>query len=245
MRLAHAPGAQGENNLAGRNGVDRLERSSAPALLVSYAYLDPFLKNQSRYCYRDWVLDSGAFTAHASGKPVDLQAYVGEDPGREGLLDTPRRVCSAMDELTAGYHQDPEAILATDFDGNGYDQMVLCRRIEFCSTCEHHLLPFLGVAHVAYVPRRRVVGLSKMARLVDCFARRLQIQEKLTQQVAEAMQRHLKPRGVGVMVEAKHLCMSCRGARKAESEMVTTCLIGAFKRHEVREEFLMQCRGRI
>lgn len=172
-----------------------------------------------------------------------LLRYAGEDPDREGLLDTPARVVRSFDELFSGYSTDPATVLGTDFDGNGYDQMVVCRKIEFCSTCEHHMLPFLGLAHVAYVPRKRVVGLSKMARLVDCFARRLQIQERMTQQIAQTMRDVLNPLGVGVMIEAKHLCMSCRGVRKDKSEMVTTCLIGVFRQHKAREEFLMQCRA--
>lgn len=171
-----------------------------------------------------------------------LLSYVGEDPAREGLLDTPRRVVHAWDEVTAGYGQSPEDILATDFDKDGYDEMVVCRGIEFCSCCEHHMLPFTGVAHVGYIPRRRVVGLSKMARLVDCFARRLQIQERLTQQVADAMMKHLSPLGVGVVVQAKHSCMSCRGVMKQQSEMVTASLLGVFRKPEVRAEFLAHCR---
>lgn len=172
----------------------------------------------------------------------DILSFVGEDPDREGLLDTPRRVVAAWVELTRGYGQDPAKILATDFSASGYNQMVICRSIEFNSTCEHHLLPFVGVADVGYIPNGRVVGLSKMARLVDCFAKRLQIQEKMTQQVADAMQRNLKAKGVGVVIRARHLCMSCRGVQKHQSEMVTTCLLGAFRQHKVREEFFLQCR---
>lgn len=172
----------------------------------------------------------------------DLLTWVGEDPNREGLLDTPRRVVNAWNEMTRGYNEDPAVLLATDFAGEGYDEMVVCRNIEFCSTCEHHMLPFVGVAHVAYIPRKRVVGLSKMARLVDCFAKRLQIQEKMTQQVAKSMMAHLKPLGVGVVIVAKHQCMSCRGVGKQQSEMVTASLLGVFKRPEVRAEFLDHCR---
>ncbi len=170
-----------------------------------------------------------------------LLRYMGEDPDREGLLDTPSRVVKAWDEVTVGYGADPASILSADFHGNGYDQMVVSPGIEFWSTCEHHLLGFHGQAFVGYVPGKRVVGLSKMARLVDCFARRLQIQEQLTQQVADAMVEHLKPKGVGVLVRAQHLCMSCRGVGKQEAGMVTTALKGAFRRQEVREEFLMHC----
>jgi GTP cyclohydrolase I len=187
--------------------------------------------------------ETGAATELEAQSAVrTLLSYVGEDVHREGLADTPKRVVKAWDEMTRGYGEDPEAILGTDFAGEGYDEMVVCRNVEFCSTCEHHMLPFVGVAHVAYVPRRRVVGLSKMARLVDCFARRLQIQEKLTQQVAQAMRQHLNPKGVGVVVVAKHQCMSCRGVGKHQAEMVTACLLGVFKQPEVRSEFLDHCR---
>jgi GTP cyclohydrolase I len=184
-----------------------------------------------------------ATEAEATTAVRTLLSYIGEDPDREGLKETPRRVVKAWDELTQGYGQDPATILATDFDGAGYDEMVVCRNVEFVSVCEHHLLPFLGVAHVAYVPRTRVVGLSKMGRLVDCFARRLQIQEKMTQEIAEAMRLHLNPRGVGVTIIAKHLCMACRGVRKQQSEMVTSCLLGVFKAPAVRAEFFNHCRN--
>jgi len=164
--------------------------------------------------------------------------YLGEDPDREGLKDTPKRVIKAWDEMTEGYGLEPETILATAFQPDGYDEMVLCRDIEFYSTCEHHMLPFSGVAHVAYVPSRRVVGLSKMARLVDCFARRLQIQERLTRQIADTMQAVLKPKGVGVVVQARHLCMACRGVMKQRSTMVTSALLGVMRKPEARNEFL-------
>ena len=166
-----------------------------------------------------------------------LLQFIGEDPTREGLLDTPKRVVKAWREMTEGYWQHPAEILATSFDGAGYDEMVVCRDIEFVSVCEHHMLPFTGLAHVAYIPKQRVVGLSKMARLVDCFARRLQIQEKMTRQIADSMQIALDPQGVGVIVQARHSCMACRGVRKQNASMVTTALTGAFREHAVRDEF--------
>lgn len=178
----------------------------------------------------------------AEDSVVRLLEFLGENPKREGLVETPRRVVKALKEMTAGYAQEPGKILSTIFAKDGYDQMVICRSIEFTSLCEHHLLPFTGVAHVGYIPRHHVVGLSKMARLVDAFARRLQIQERLTQQIAQTMMTVLRPKGVGVMVQAKHGCMSCRGVLKHQSEMVTTCLLGSFRRHEVREEFFFQVR---
>ena len=167
-----------------------------------------------------------------------LLEYLGEDPDREGLTDTPRRVVAAWDEMTRGYGQDPRLILGTAFEGEGYDQMIVCREIDFWSVCEHHLLPFHGTAAVGHIPNKRVVGLSKMPRLVECFSRRLQIQERLTKQVAEAMQDVLKPRGVGVLVRAKHLCMACRGVKQQQSEMVTSSLLGQFREQAVRAEFL-------
>lgn len=168
---------------------------------------------------------------------VRLLQFIGEDPTREGLKETPRRVVKAWREMTEGYALDPHKVLGTDFDADGYDEMIVCRDIEFVSTCEHHLLPFVGVAHIGYIPGTRVVGLSKMARLVDCFARRLQIQEKLTRQVADAMEQVLKPRGVGVVLSAKHSCMACRGVRKQSSSMTTTALTGMFREQVVRAEF--------
>lgn len=167
--------------------------------------------------------------------------YIDPDSSREGLTDTPARVVRAWEEFAAGYHQSPADILARDFGGGGYDEMIVCRNIEFVSTCEHHLLPFIGVAHVGYIPRDRVVGLSKLARLVDCYARRLQIQEQMTQQILTAMKTNLQPRGAAVVIVAKHLCMSCRGVKKQESEMVTCALTGLFRKPHVRAEFMAHC----
>lgn len=166
---------------------------------------------------------------------------IGEDPSREGLLETPSRVVKSWGELYGGYKQDYKTILGTTFSTEGYkvDEMVLCRDIEVYSTCEHHILPFYGRAHVAYIPKDRVVGLSKLARLVDCFSRRLQIQEKLTNQIADAILRVLDPRGVAVVIEARHHCMCARGVAKQNSEMVTSALRGAFKeKPEARQEFM-------
>ena len=175
---------------------------------------------------------------------VRLLQYLGEDVNRDGLKDTPARVIKAWREMTSGYSIDPNEILKKDFDESGYDQMIMCRDIEFESICEHHMLPFVGTAHVGYIPSNRVVGLSKMARLVDCFARRLQIQERMTTQIAQAMNDVLHPRGVGVTIEARHMCMSCRGVRKPKASMVTTCLMGLIKDdHKAREEFLMVAKG--
>lgn len=170
----------------------------------------------------------------------DLLAFIGEDPNREGLKDTPMRVLKAWREMTVGYDLLPEEILKADFEATGYDQIIACPFIEFYSTCEHHLLPFFGSAHVGYLPGKssRVVGLSKMARLVDCFARRLQIQEKLTMEIADVMEKHLDPAGVAVVIQAKHLCMACRGVQKHQAVMVTSAMRGVFRDEgPAREEF--------
>jgi GTP cyclohydrolase IA len=159
-----------------------------------------------------------------------LIAYAGDDPGREGLLDTPKRVVTAFEELYGGYKNCPAEVLDRTFSEIGtYDDLVLVRDISFNSHCEHHMMPFYGRAHIAYLPVERVVGLSKLARLVDVFAHRLQTQEHLTSQVATAIEEILKPRGVAVMMEAEHMCMSMRGVTKPGSSTVTTQFSGVFR----------------
>ena len=179
-------------------------------------------------------------TAHVR----ELLRFIGEDPKREGLLDTPKRVIKSYKELFRGYNEDPKTILATDFERGKYDQMILLKDIELQSMCEHHMLPFIGKAHVAYIPGERVVGLSKLARVVDCFARRLQIQEKLTEQIADSIFDIRKCKGVGVVVEAHHSCMSARGVNKKGATMMTSALRGNFLSDGVvRAEFLSSIRG--
>lgn len=168
--------------------------------------------------------------AEAEAAVRTLIAYAGDDPAREGLLDTPKRVIGAFDELYRGYRECPAEILERTFSEIGsYDDLVLVRNIDFTSHCEHHMMPFIGKAHIAYLPVERVVGLSKLARLVDVYAKRLQTQEHLTSQVATAMDEILKPRGVAVMIEAEHMCMSIRGVEKPGSSTVTTQFTGAFR----------------
>lgn len=168
-----------------------------------------------------------------------LLTELGEDVNREGLKRTPHRVVKSWNELYSGYKIKPEKVLGTTFSSEGYDQMVLLRDIELFSTCEHHMLPFFGRAHVAYIPSKRVVGLSKLARLVECYSRRLQIQERLTQQIAKSIQDVLNPVGVAVVIEAEHFCMRARGVNKQNSIMVTSCLLGAFKDDvSARAEFM-------
>ena len=159
-----------------------------------------------------------------------LIRWAGDDPGREGLRDTPQRVVKAYRELYAGYGADPAAVLERVFEEvEGYGDMVLVRDIPFASHCEHHMVPFVGRAHIAYFPEKGVVGLSKLARLVEVFARRLQTQETMTAQIAEALDEALRPRGVAVMLEAEHMCMSLRGVQKAGSSTITSQFTGLFK----------------
>jgi len=166
-------------------------------------------------------------------------AALGEDPDREGLDKTPERVEKALRFLTQGYGQDPVAILRKALFTVSYDEMVIIKDIDVYSLCEHHLLPFFGRAHVAYLPKGKVVGLSKIPRLVDVFARRLQVQERLTVQIAEAIEEAIKPRGVGVVIEAMHFCMIMRGVEKQNSVAVTSCMRGDFQTQlPTREEFL-------
>ncbi len=167
-----------------------------------------------------------------------LIEFVGEDVRGEHTIDTPRRVVKSFGELFAGYKMSPEKALGTVFDSNGYDQMVILKDIELYSTCAHHMIPFIGRAHIGYVPGKKVVGLSKLARLVEVYARRLQIQEQLTQQIADSMMKILEPKGVMVVIESKHLCMCARGIGKQHSSMVTSAIHGVFEKSEVRSEFL-------
>ena len=174
-----------------------------------------------------------------------LIAWAGDDVGREGLVDTPARVVRAYEEFFAGYRADPVELLQRTFDEtDGYDEMVVLKDIRFESHCEHHLVPIIGRVHVAYLPRHRVVGISKLARVVDAYARRLQIQEKMTAQIAQAIDSVLRPEGVAVVVEAQHQCMTTRGVRKSDVAMVTSRMLGRFRSDPaVRREFLSLVGG--
>jgi len=173
-----------------------------------------------------------------------LLEAIGENPEREGLLKTPSRAALAFEFLTAGYRQSLDEVINEAIFESEASEIVLVKDIELYSMCEHHLLPFIGKAHVAYIPDGKVVGLSKMARIVDMFARRLQIQENLTMQIADALMQSLHPRGVGVVIEAKHLCMMMRGVEKQNSVMTTSCLLGSFKEDaRTRSEFLSLLKG--
>jgi GTP cyclohydrolase I len=176
----------------------------------------------------------------------ELIKAMGESPMRDGLRDTPRRVVASWDELFSGYDQDPESILSRAFtEHENYDQIVALKDIEFYSTCEHHMLPFYGKAHIAYLPSRTggVVGISKLARLLDCYSRRLQIQERIGQQVVSALNDYLVARGAACVLEAKHLCMMCRGVRKFNSVMVTSSVTGVFRENQGVKLELMALLG--
>jgi GTP cyclohydrolase I len=172
-----------------------------------------------------------------------LLRAVGEDPEREGLQQTPHRVAEMLQEILGGIQEDPSTLLDVTYDEN-HEEMVVLRDIPFYSICEHHLLPFSGIAHVAYIPHGRIVGISKLARVVDCLAKRLQVQERLTSQIADLIDERLKPRGVAVVVKAEHLCMTMRGIRKPGSKVVTSATRGAFRgRQATRMEFLALLNG--
>ena len=183
--------------------------------------------------------------AEAEKAVQTLLAYIGENPQREGLLDTPRRVVEAYDEVFQGYHQSPAEVLNKTFgETAGYDDFVLIRDMGFVSHCEHHMMPFYGKAHIAYAPVDRVVGLSKLARLVDVFAARLQTQEHLTAQIVNAIEKTLKPRGVAVVIEAEHTCMSVRGVGKEGASTLTTQFTGVFRDDiQMQGRFLNLVRG--
>ena len=173
-----------------------------------------------------------------------LLRLVGEDPHREGLRRTPLRVKQALQYLTSGYRQDPAKILKRSFTEVKHDEMVIVKEIDFFSLCEHHLLPFFGKCHIAYVPDKKIIGLSKIPRLVDAFAHRLQVQERLTTQIAEAINEHIHPLGVACVIEASHLCMMMRGVQKQNARAVTSSMLGAFRSSDkTRSEFLTLIRS--
>lgn len=182
-------------------------------------------------------------TMAIADKMRDIIALMGEDTHRDGLVRTPERIGEAMQFLTKGYQEDPDAILRSALFTEDYKQMVVVKDIDFYSLCEHHLLPFFGKAHVAYIPNGSVTGLSKIARIVDVYARRFQIQERMTTQIKECIQRTLNPLGVMVVIEAEHLCMQMRGVQKQHSITTTSDFTGAFTRQETREEFLRLIKG--
>ncbi len=177
-------------------------------------------------------------TEEISQKYKEIIGLLGENPEREGLVKTPQRVAKAMQFFLKGYEQDPAEILHSAMFTEDYNQMVIVKDIDFYSLCEHHLVPFFGKAHIAYIPNKKITGLSKIARVVEVFARRLQVQERLTTEIKEAIQTNLDPKGVIVVIEAQHLCMQMRGVQKQHSVTTTSDFTGVFRKSETREEFL-------
>jgi GTP cyclohydrolase I len=190
------------------------------------------------------IVPTSLDTASTQDLYRELIRRIGEDPTRDGLVNTPERMEKSMAYLTRGYQQSVETVLHEALFDVDYDEMVIVKDIEFFSLCEHHLLPFFGKAHVAYIPNGKVIGLSKTARLVDVFARRLQVQERLTQQIADAIDEAIHPQGVAVILEAQHLCMMMRGVEKQHSSTITSAMLGVFKTQlQTRNEFLSLVRG--
>lgn len=193
--------------------------------------------------FTEEILDNEPKTESIADAMRRILAQVGDDPAREGLRGTPERFEKALRHLTSGYQQDVKKVLNGALFDVPYDEMVIVKDIELFSLCEHHLLPFFGSCHVAYLPNRKVVGLSKIPRLVNMFARRLQVQERLTSQIAQALMEHLEPRGVGVVIEARHQCMAMRGVEKQHSQTVTSAMLGEFRESaRARTEFLSLIR---
>ncbi|HSP97291.1 MAG TPA: GTP cyclohydrolase I FolE [Candidatus Dormibacteraeota bacterium] len=180
-------------------------------------------------------MNNDSLAARMRGVLADL----GEDPDREGLLKTPDRVARALQFLTKGYGEDPKAVINGALFTEDYQEMIVLKDLDYFSLCEHHMLPFFGKAHVAYLPSRKIVGISKLARLVEVYARRLQVQERLTTQIANTLMEELDPQGVGVVLQAEHLCMRMRGVEKQNSVVVTSAMLGVFRSHqETRQEFM-------
>ncbi len=204
--------------------------------------MPPLKVNPANYdVFREEVIDEPAqeCTGDIECAVRDILGAIGEDIHREGLVNTPARVVRMYEELTAGYHVDTEKLVNHAIFDVTYDEMVIVRDIDFFSLCEHHMLPFMGRAHVGYIPNGRVIGLSKIPRIVEMFARRLQLQERMTQEIAEFLDEVLHPQGVGVVVEGQHLCAAMRGIKKANARMVTSAMLGLFKRNQsTRSEFL-------
>lgn len=174
----------------------------------------------------------------------EILIYLGENPKREGLKNTPERMIKSWNKLLGGYNRDPKKVLSTVFEDGACDELVVLKDIEFYSTCEHHFLPFYGKVHIGYIPDGLVVGISKLARLVEVYSRRLQIQERLTTQIADMINNILNPKGVMVVIEAQHLCMTSRGVEKQNSVMVTNAIRGVFKEEDARQEFMSVIKGR-
>jgi len=221
--------------------VEKYPGTPFHALINKVGSKEDYLKYSNYWVVFPWEVDHPGEQEETIEENIIRQLqYIGEDPNREGLKETPARIVRSWDEIYSGYNKNPKDILTTFTDYNGYDQIVLLKNFEFFSMCEHHMLPFFGKAHVAYIPDKKVIGISKLARLVDIFARRLQIQERIGEQVTTTLMKELQPLGAACIIEASHLCMRMRGVNKQHSIMVTSSIKGAFMTDPTAKEELMQ-----
>lgn len=224
---------------------DRFKESYPKAVFLALADFLPELKKQDEWLVFPWELSEGGEDESADDIPLRLLQFIGEDPKRGGLLETPKRFLKAWQDWASGYGKDPAKELKVFEDGaESCDQMVVVKDLPFYSHCEHHLAPFFGTATIAYIPHKRIVGLSKLSRVLDIYAKRLQVQERLTNQVADALESNLAPKGVGVLIKARHLCMESRGICKQGHETITSALRGdMLEDNKVRMEFLDIAKG--
>ena len=221
------------------SGATRKKYKQMYPLIPFVGLFDKQKENITDWLIFPWESDHPMGEDTVQQNIVRMLQYIGEDPSREGLLDTPNRVVKSWDELYGGYKIKPESLM-TVFENKGCDEIVLLKNVEFYSSCEHHILPFSGKAHIAYIPDKWIIGVSKLARILDAYARRLQIQENIGEQVTSALMNHLKPKGAACVIEAQHLCMKCRGVNKQESIMVTSSMKGVFMNKPAAREELMQ-----
>lgn len=220
------------------NTMQALQDSLMGASIPNFVLIDKRtdIKYRDKWIVFPWEIDEGDSVGSCDDIPLRFLQYLGENTEREGLIDTPKRVINSWEYLYKGYRENPDTFLKV-FDNPGYDQMIVQKDIDFYSTCEHHILPFFGKIHIAYIPDKKIVGISKLARIVEVYSRRLQVQERLTEEIAGYLNDRLSPLGVAVYCEAKHMCIMARGIEKENCSMVTSAIKGRFLLSEVRQEF--------